>query len=462
MQRGRQSATVAPSEGESDRVLPETRYARSGDVHVAYQVLGEGESDLVLIAEFWHSIEAQWEEPALAAFLRHLSSFGRLISFDQRGTGISDPVPPNESPWLEQWLDDIGAVMEEVDSKQAVLLGLGGGGTLSMLFAATYPERTSGLVLVNSYPRLSQAPDYPFGRPAALEEEVIHVMRTGWGRGVLLDLVAPSKVGDESFRRWWARYQRLGSSPGTIVQVRRMLDELDVRDVLPSIRVPTLVLHRADNTFVRVEHGRYLAEHIPGARYVEVPGSDYFAFLGNTDVFLDEIAQFVKGLSRAPEADRVLATVLFTDIVGSTQRASDLGDRRWAELLGAHDAVVRRELKRFRGQEVDTTGDGFLATFDGPARAVRCALAVRDAVRPLDLEIRAGLHTGEVELADGATVGLAVHIGQRVLAEAGAGEVLVSSTVKDLVAGSGLAFADRGLHALKGVPEEWRLFHVLG
>jgi pimeloyl-ACP methyl ester carboxylesterase/class 3 adenylate cyclase len=442
-------------------VLPETRYAQSGDVHIAYQVVGEREPDLVLVAEFWHSIEAQWEEPALAAFLHGLSSFGRLISFDQRGTGISDSVPPNELPSLEQWLDDIGAVMDEAGSEQAVLLGLGGGGSLSMLFAATYPERTSGLVLVNSFPRLSQAPDYPWGRAPALEEEVMHVMRTGWGRGVLLDLVAPSKVGDESFRQWWARYQRLGTSPGMIVQVRQMLDELDVRDVLPSIRVPTLVLHRADNTFVRVEHGRYLAEHIPEARYVEVSGSDYFAFLGNTDVFLDEIGRFVKGVSRAPDADRVLATVLFTDIVGSTQRASDLGDRRWADLLGAHHAVVRSELGRFRGQEVDTAGDGFFATFDGPARAVRCALAVRDAVRPLDLEVRAGLHTGEVELADGATRGLAVHIGQRVLAEAGAGEVLVSSTVKDLVAGSGLAFSDRGLHALKGVPEEWRLFQVL-
>jgi pimeloyl-ACP methyl ester carboxylesterase/class 3 adenylate cyclase len=442
-------------------VLPETRYAQSGDVHIAYQVVGEGEPDLVLVAEFWHSIEAQWEEPALAAFLRRLSSLGRLISFDQRGTGISDSVPPKELPSLEQWLDDIGTVMDEAGSEQAVLLGLGGGGSLSMLFAATYPERTSGLVLVNSFPRLSQAPDYPWGRAPALEEEVLHVMRTGWGRGVLLDLVAPSKVGDESFRRWWARYQRLGSSPGMIVQVRRMLGEFDVRDVLPSIRVPTLVLHRADNTFVRVEHGRYLAEHIRGARYVEVSGSDYFAFLGNTHVFLDEIARFVKGVSRAPEADRVLATVLFTDIVGSTQRASDLGDRRWAELLGAHHAAVRSELERFRGEEIDTAGDGFFATFDGPARAVRCALAVRDAVRPLDLEIRAGLHTGEVELADDATRGLAVHIGQRVLAEAGPGEVLVSSTVKDLVAGSGLVFVDRGLRALKGVPEEWRLFQVV-
>jgi class 3 adenylate cyclase/pimeloyl-ACP methyl ester carboxylesterase len=442
-------------------VLPETRYAERGDVHIAYQIIGEGESDLVLVPEFWHSIEAQWDQPALADFLLRLSSFGRLISFDQRGTGVSDPVRPDEASSLEQWLDDISIVMDEVGSRQAVLVGMGGGGSLGMLFAATYPERTSGLVLVNSFPRLSQATDYEWGRASAVEDEVLHVMRTGWGRGVLLDLVAPSKVGDESFRLWWARYQRLGSSPGTIVRMRRMLDDFDIRDVLSSIRVPTLVLHRAGNTFVRVEHGRYLAEHILGARYVEVPGSDYFAFLGNADVFLDEIGDFVKGLSRTPEADRVLATVLFTDIVGSTQRASELGDRRWAELLARHHAAVRSELERFRGQEIDTAGDGFFATFDGPARAVGCALAVRDALRALGLEIRAGLHTGELEVGDGATRGLAVHIGQRVLAVAAAGEVLVSSTVRDLVAGSGLKFADRGVHGFKGVPEEWRLFEVL-
>jgi pimeloyl-ACP methyl ester carboxylesterase/class 3 adenylate cyclase len=442
-------------------VVPETRYARSGDVHIGYQAVGEGPPDLLLVPEFWHSIEAQWDEPSLAAFLQRLSSFGRLISFDQRGTGVSDPVPPDAVLALEQWLDDIVAVLDEVGSKQAVLLGLGGGGSLSMLFAAMYPEHTSGLVLVNSFPRLAHAPDYEWGRPPALEDETLHVMRTGWGRGVLLDVVAPSKVGDEPFRQWWARYQRLGSSPGTIVRVRRMLDELDVRGVLPSIRVPTLVLHRADNTFVRVEHGRYLAEHIPEARYVEVPGSDYFAFLGNAEVFLEEIERFIKGVSRAPEADRVVTTVLFTDIVGSTQRASELGDRGWAELLGAHHAVVRRELGRFRGQEVDTAGDGFFATFDGPARAVRCALAVVEGIRTLGLETRVGLHTGEVELADGARRGVAVHIGQRILAQADAGEVLVSSTVKDLVAGSGLEFADRGLQELKGVPEQWRVFKVV-
>jgi pimeloyl-ACP methyl ester carboxylesterase len=440
--------------------VPETRYAESGDVHIAYQVVGDGAPDLVLVPEFWHSIEAQWEEPGLASFLNRLSSLGRLIVFDQRGTGVSDPLPRDEVPSLEQWLDDITTVLDEVGSQQAVLIGMGGGGSLSMLFAATHPDRTSGLVLVNSFPRLAQAEDYEWGRAPAVEEEVLHVMRTGWGRGVLLDIVAPSKVGDEQFRQWWARYQRLGSSPGTIVRMRRMLDEFDVRDVLQSIRSPTLVLHRSGNTFVRVEHGRYLAEHIPGARYVELAGSDYFAFVGNSDVILDEIERFVTGLTHAPESDRVLATVLFTDIVGSTQRAVELGDRRWAELLGDHHAVVRRELERYRGQEVDTAGDGFFATFDGPARAVRCALAVRDAVRTLDLEVRAGLHTGELELAGDGVRGLAVHIGQRVLAQADAGEVLVSSTVKDLVAGSGLAFADRGVHTLKGVPEQWRLFEV--
>ncbi|MDQ3777244.1 MAG: adenylate/guanylate cyclase domain-containing protein [Actinomycetota bacterium] len=442
-------------------MAPETRYARSGDVHIAYQTVGAGASDLLLVPEFWHSIEAQWDQPALAAFLDRLSSYGRLISFDQRGTGVSDPVPPNAVLALEQWLDDITAVMDEAMSEQAVLLGFGGGGSLSMLFAATYPERTSGLVLVNSFPRLAEAPDYHWGRAPAVEDEVLHVMRTGWGRGVLLDLVAPSKVGDEEFRQWWARYQRLGSSPGTIVRMRRMLDELDVRDVLPNIRVSTLVLHRADNTFVRVEHGRYLADHIPGARYREVPGSDYFPFLGNADLFLDEIGQFLDGLSDAPDPDRVVTTVLFTDIVASTQRAAELGDRRWAELLGSHHAVIRRELERFRGHEVDTAGDGFFATFDGPARAVRCALAIVDAVRPLGLEIRAGVHTGEVEIADGERRGVAVHIGQRVLAQARGGEVLASSTVKDLVAGSGLVFADRGVHELKGVPERWRLFQVM-
>jgi pimeloyl-ACP methyl ester carboxylesterase len=442
-------------------VLPETRYAHSGEVHIAYQVVGEGDPDILLVPEFWHSIEAQWDEPSLAAFLDRLSSFGRLIAFDQRGTGVSDPIPPKEMPSLEQWQDDITMVMAEVRSEQAVLLGLGGGGSLSMLFAATHPERVAGLVLINSFARLVEAPDYPWGRAPVLEEELLDVMRAGWGRGVLLDLVAPGKVGDEMFRQWWARYQRLGSSPGVIVHIRAMLEELDIRDVLPSIRAPTLVLHRSGNLFVRVQHGRYLAEHIPEARYVEISGTDYFPFLGNSDLILEEIRRFVKGVSRAPEADRVMATVLFTDIVGSTRLASDVGDRRWTELLDAHHSIVRRELERFRGREIDTAGDGFFALFDGPARAVRCALTIREGLRRVGLEIRAGVHSGEVELADGGARGVAVHIGQRVLAEGDAGDVLVSSTVKDLVAGSGLEFGDRGLRALKGVPGEWHLFEVL-
>jgi class 3 adenylate cyclase/pimeloyl-ACP methyl ester carboxylesterase len=439
-------------------VGPETRYALAGDVHIAYQVVGDGPVDLVLCAEFWHSIEAQWDEPSLARFLERLASFGRLISFDQRGTGISDPVA--ELPSLEQWMDDVRVVMDEAGSERAVLLGFGGGGMLSMLFAATHPQRTAALVLVNAFARLSWAEDYEWGRTPALEDEVVHVMRAGWGRGVLLDSVAPSRVGDEAFRQWWARYQRFGTSPGKIMSVRRMLGASDVRDVLPSIQVPTLILHRADNSFVRVEHGRYLAEHIPGARYVEVPGSDYFVFLGNADIFLGEIEKFVVSRRQAPDSERVLATVLFTDIVGSTSRAAELGDREWTALLQAHHSAVRRELSRFDGREVDTAGDGFLATFDGPARAVRCACAIRDAIASLGIEIRAGAHTGEVEVGNGGVRGLAVHIGQRVAAEAAPGEVLVSSTVRDLVAGSGIEFDDRGEHTLKGVPEQWRLFAV--
>jgi len=442
-------------------VRPETEYARAGDLHIAYHVVGDGPVDLLLVSEFWHSIEAQWEEPSFSAFLRRLASFGRLICFDQRGTGLSDPVALDELPTLEQWMDDLRVVMDAVGSERATLLGFGGGGTMSVLFGATYPDRTSSLVLVNSFARLSEAPDYPWGRPAALEADLMDVMRTGWGRGVLLDRVAPSRVGDETFRQWWARYQRLGSSPGTVLAVRRMLGEIDVRDVLPAIQVPTLVLHRVGNTLNRIEHGRYLAEHIPDARLVELAGSDYFVFLGDADAVVREIERFVGAAPDRADSDRMLATIVFTDIVGSTEHVARLGDRRWTELLAEHHAAVRRELERFRGHEVDTAGDGFLATFDGPGRAVRCAGAIREAVRALGLEIRAGVHTGEVEVLDGKVGGVGVHIAQRVLAHAGPGEVVVTSTVKDLVAGSGLRFADGGVHELKGVPDAWRLFSLV-
>jgi class 3 adenylate cyclase/pimeloyl-ACP methyl ester carboxylesterase len=439
---------------------PETRYAKTGDTHIAYQVAGDGPLDILLAAEFWHSIEVQWDQPDLAAFLERLASFGRLISFDQRGSGVSDPVALNELTSLDLWMDDIRVVLDTVGSESAVLYGIGGGGTMSMLFAATYPARVSGLILVNSFARISRAPDYPWGRAPELEEEVRDVMRTGWGRGVFLDQVAPSRVGDEEFRKWWARYQRIGASPGTVVSMRKMLGQIDVRDVLPSIRAPTLILHRAETHWNRVEHGRYLAEHIPGARFVEVPGVDHFSFVGDTEPILREIETFVAGIAGAPSSDRQLSTVLFTDIVGSTQLAADLGDARWRELLERHRALVRRELERYRGREVDTAGDGFFATFDGPARAVHCAQAIRQGVGEQGIEIRVGLHTGEVEVLREGLAGVAVHIGQRILSEADPGDVLVSSTVKDLTAGSGLEFEDRGLHPLKGVPEEWHLFAV--
>jgi pimeloyl-ACP methyl ester carboxylesterase len=441
-------------------VPPETRYAKTGDIHIAYQVFGSGPIDIVLATEFWHSIEAQWDLPELARFLERLGSFARAISFDQRGSGISDPVAMDELNTLDVWMEDIDVVMDAVRSESAVLYGIGGGGTMGLLYAATRPQRVSGLVLVNSFARLMRAPDYPWGRAPELEEEVLDVMRAGWGRGVFLDLVAPSRVGDEEFRKWWARYQRIGASPGTVLAMRKMLAQIDVRDVLPSIHVPTLVLHRAETPWNRVEHGRYLAEHIPGAKLVEVPGVDHLSFADDAEPILRETEQFVAGIAGPPKSDRQLSTVLFTDIVRSTELAAELGDRRWREVLEEQRALVRRELARFQGREVDTAGDGFLATFDGPARAVQCACVVRDTVRELGIEIRAGLHTGEVEVLRDGLAGVAVHIGQRVLASAEPGEVLVSSTVKDLTAGSGLEFEDRGLHALKGVPDEWRLFAV--
>jgi class 3 adenylate cyclase len=441
---------------------PDTRYAKSGDVHIAYQVVGEGPLDLVYVAEFWNSIEAQWQEPGYDRFLRRLALFSRLICFDQRGTGLSDPVALADVSSLEEWMDDVRAVMEAVGSAKAALLGSGGGGLMSMLFAATYPEQTQALVLLNSCARVSQAPDYPWGTSPEYEERFMQDLRDGWGRGVLLDLVAPSVAADSRFREWWARYQRLGSSPGTIFAVRRMLQQVDVRHVLPAIRVPTLIVHRTGNRLFNVEHGRYLARHVPGARYVELPGVDHPSFVGDADTILDEVEEFLTGFRPSPEADRVLATVLITDIVGSTEKAAQIGDQRWRDLLGSHRQVVRDELDRFRGREIDTAGDGFLATFDGPARAIRCADAIVRALPAIGVEVRAGLHTGEIELTGDRVSGIAVHIGARVAAMAAPGEVLVSSTVRDLVAGSGVEFDDRGAHDLKGVPGEWRLFAVTG
>jgi len=439
---------------------PETRYARIGEGNVAYQVIGDGPLDLVFVPSWASNVDIMWEEPSLAHFLRRLGGFSRLLCFDKRGTGVSDPVPLAALPTLEQWMEDVWAVLEATGSKRTALLGDAEGGQMAMLFAATYPERTSALVLVNTSARHLRDVDYPWGRPVDLTSRFLQRMEELWGTGGLIDIMAPSVAHDERLRRWFGRYERLSLGPRAGATMYGAQLERDLRGVLPTIRVPTLVLHRAGNRHIRVGHGRYLAEHIPSAKYVELPGEDHLFHVGDTEVLLREIEEFLTGVRPAAEFDRVLATVLFTDIVRSTERAAVLGDRAWIALLETHNGIVRRELTRHRGREVKTAGDGFLATFDGPARAIRCASAIRDEVRPLGIEIRAGLHTGECKLMGDDVGGIAVHIGARVVGKAGAGEVLVSSTVKDLVAGSGIRFADRGLHLLKGVPGEWHLFTV--
>jgi pimeloyl-ACP methyl ester carboxylesterase len=442
-------------------VQPETRYARSGDVNIAYQVVGEGPLDLVYVPGWVSNIELVWEEPAMAHFLQRLASFSRLILFDKRGTGLSDRVSNDELPTLEQRMDDVRAVLETVGSERAALFGHSEGGNMCVLFAATYPERTAALITLGCFAkRRDPDDDYPWAPTAENREETAADVERNWGRLRPEDVeyYAPSRVGDEQFVGNLERYLRRGASPGAAAALVRMNSYIDVREVLPTIRVPALVLHRTGDHDVNVAEGRYLASKIPGAKFVELPGDDHWISAGDTDVLADEIEEFLTGTRPMPEPDRVLATVLFTDIVGSTERAVELGDRRWRDLLGAHDAAVRRELDRFRGREVDTAGDGFLATFDGPARAVRCAMSAGEAIRGLGVEIRAGVHTGECELDGPKVRGIAVHTGARIASLAGAGEVLVSQTVKDLVSGSGLAFEDRGVHELKGVPGEWRVY----
>ena len=440
-------------------VQPETRYAKSGGVHVAYQVTGAG-PDLVLVPGWVSHVEYAWESSLFSRFLNRLASFSRLILLDRRGTGLSDRVA--EPPTLEERMDDVRAVMDAVGSERAALFGISEGGPMCMLFAATYPERTSALVLYGTLVKGMQDADVSWAPPKEQVDIFLDVIGKAWGTGITLDLFGPSLAQDERERQYWARFERLAVSPGAARVLLQMVADTDVRHVLPTIRVPTLIVHRSGDRATPVEGARHIAAHIPEAKYVELPGEDHFAWIGDLDAVLDPVEEFLTGACQAPEPDRVLATVLFTDIVGSTACAADLGDQRWRDLLTSHNAVVRAELARFRGREVKTAGDGFLATFDGPARAIRCACAVRDAVRSLGIEIRAGLHTGECELMGDDVGGIAVHTGARVAASAGPGEVLVSSTVKDLVAGSRLRFADRGTHDLRGVPEEWRLFAVEG
>ena len=442
-------------------MLPETRYARLGDLHLAYQVVGEGPPDILLLDQWFGNLDAQWDVPPLAELRERLASFGRLIMFDKRGTGLSDPIPTSSLPTLEEFMADIPAVLDTVGSDRPALIANIGGGILAMPFAAAHPDRVSSLILVDCFARFLEADDFPIGAPLADLTPALELAEDDTGRGVMIDLFAPSVASDERVRRAWARYERSAATPGSTKAIVRLIYESDVRDVLPAIRVPTLVIHRRDAVGFSVEHGRYLAERIPEARYVELPGADNLIWAGDLDAIVAEIQAFVTGVRPAAEPRRVLATVLFTDIVGSTERAAALGDVRWQDLLADHHRVVRRQLERYGGNEIKVVGDGFLATFDGPARAVRCALAIRDDVRELGLEIRAGLHVGEIEVLPDDIAGLAVHIGARVSALAGPSEVLVSSTVKDLVVGSGIAFDDRGSHALKGVPDEWRLFAVV-
>jgi class 3 adenylate cyclase len=435
----------------------ETRYAKSGDVHIAYQVTGGGPFDLVWVPGFVSHLEADWDNPGRARILERLGSFCRLIRFDKRGTGLSDRVA---IPTLEQRMDDVRAVMDAVGSKQAALLGVSDGGPMSLLFAATYPQRTVALVIYGSFARRLWAPDHPYGKTAADWDGFLQRLEREWGGPVALDIFAPSVANDLNAQKAWANYLRQAASPGAAVSIMKMNGEIDVRHVLPAIRVPTMVLHCTGDRLTSIEQGRYLANHIAGARMVELPGDDHAPSIGgNPDAIVNEIEEFLTGVRQGVGPDRVLATVLFTDIVGATERVAQLGDSGWRQLLGQHHALVRRELAKFRGREIDTAGDGFLAAFDGPARAVRCAHAIQRAARTqLNLDLRAGLHTGECELLEDKLAGLAVHIGARVATLAHAGEVLVSNTVKDLVAGSGLQFEDRGNHVLKGVPGEWRLF----
>ena len=441
-------------------MVPETRYARSGTLHIAYQVVGDGPPDLVFVHGWISHIEHLWEEPSLARFLRRLASFSRLILLDKRGTGLSDPVPLDELPTLEQRMDDVRAVMDAAGSQRAALFGTSEAGALNLLFAATHPERITALILLNSYARLAWSEDYPFGIPPDAAESLLTGIEEGWGKGVAFEALVASQSDNERMRRWWARYQRLAASPGAAVTLLRRAFDTDARAVLPTITVPTLVLHRAGDPFTGVEHGRYLADHIPGARYVELSGVDHLFFAEDADPLAAEVQEFLTGVRDAGEAERILATVLFVDIVGSTEHAVRLGDRRWRDLLDAYYRVVRQALAQFRGREIDSAGDGVFATFDGPARAIRCACALRTAVHGLGLAVRVGVHTGECEVIGPKIGGLAVHIGARVTAAAEVDDVLVSSTVKDLVAGSGIRFEDRGTHALKGVPGEWRLFAV--
>ena len=432
-----------------------TRYAPHGDGFVAYRVCGTGPPDVILVLDWFGHVEEMWAPASpLLPVLERLASFGRLITFDRRGVGMSDGVPLGQLPTLEAWMDDIRAVMDDCEIDRAVVVAKGSGGAMGLLFAASNPVRVSSLVLINSYARLTRADDYPAGVHVHDHE---YMLRASYPPPGSARLLAGGDIDDVTVA-WWDRYLRYAAAPGVTRAMRQMLLSVDVRSVLPLVQAPTLVVHRRDDRYIEVAHGRYLAEHIGGARFVELSGASDLLFAGDPAEVLAEIEEFLTGVRPAAGVNRVLSTVLFTDIVGSTDRAAHIGDQAWRAVLDQHDQTIRAQIRRFDGREIRTTGDGFLAIFDGPARAVRCAHAIRLEFAEMGLAVRAGIHTGEIELRGEEIGGIAVHIGARIADVAGEGEVLTSRTVKDLVIGSGIRFDDRGTHSLKGVPDDWQLF----
>ena len=441
---------------------PATRYAHSAGGYVAWQSFGEAKRDILFVSSWATNIDAMWDEPSCALFFKRLSKIGRVICFDKRGTGVSDPVPLTALPTLEEWMDDALLSLDAAGSPSAVVIGDTEGGPMAMLLAATFPDRVSALILVNTFARWRRAPDYPIGMPDATLDKLIALYEQHWGQDpAMLALTAPSIAADPHMQEWFMRMQRLAMPPGAATRMYRWVLNLDVRSILAAISVPVLVLQRIDNRHYRAEFGGYLAKQIPGARLVELPGADCFPLhTAEGGPLLDEIQEFLTGARPAPPAERELATILFTDIVGSTDRVAAIGDSRWLEVRSAHDAIVRRNLGIYRGREIERTGDGFLATFDGPARAVHCAVRVRDEVKLLGLDVRAGLHTGEIERRPAEIGGIAVHLASRVLSLARQGEIMVSGTVADLVIGADITFEDCGTRNLKGIPGNWRILRV--
>ncbi len=440
-------------------MAPETKYTTSGSVNIAYQAFGEGNVDLVIVPGWVSNIDIFWEEPSVARFFERLASFTRVILFDKRGTGLSDRV--TETPTLEERMDDVRAVMDAIGSKRAALLGYSEGGPMCALFAVTYPERTHSLIMIGSYPKLLASEDYTFGRPLDEFEAFMEVVKRDWGGPVGLDLRAPSRTNDPRFRQWWAKFLRTSASPSTALALSHMNANIDIRNLLPSIQVSTLLIHATGDRTLNVRASRYMAERIPNAKLVELDSEDHVPFGDSADEIVAEVQEFLTGTHAAGPADRVVTTLMFTDIVDSTKRAAELGDTRWRDLLNAHHAAVRHEFAVYRGKEIKSTGDGFHAIFDGPARAIQCGCAIHRAVKPMGLDLRIGLHTGECEIRGDSIEGLAVHLAARIAGFAHAGQVVVSQTVKDLVSGSGLKFEDLGVQSLKGIPDAWRLYGVV-